>query len=661
MEIYKIMKTKFLLMALALLLCQYAFARQTVSSGKLVEYPGFQSSIVVSRDVFVWLPSDYSSKKKYDVLYMHDGQMLFDANSTWNKQEWGIDEVVGLLLKEKRIRPCIVVGVASIPETRYGDYFPQKTLEYLPDNAVPTDVKFNADDYLRFLVEEVKPFIDKKYSTNKGVEHTFVMGSSMGGLISLYAICEYPEVFGGAACMSTHVPMILSSDMSKEKVDQWSAAFRNYLDEHLPKANSRLIYMDRGDATLDAYYPPYQDKLDSLMTSKGWKAPVWISKVFHGAGHLETDWNKRLDNPLTFLLGTESRSVVCDNLDKELSPDDYLISKFKKADIVLLAEDHGVKENLDFVRDMIPKLYENGIYMLGMEFGAYEDQRQLDSLINAPVYDEQLARQLMFNYNTRWAIVEYMNFYKAAWEWNRSLPEQARKFRVLNLSYRYNWDAFEKVRTPENMKKVFPLGNTEDFRCALLEREVLSCHEKILVLTGTIHAFTSYRIPCYDYTSPGFVRYEKRNLGNLLYSKYALKVVSVALHQPFFNYPNHLPALVSPAAGKLEVIMDRHGNRSVGFDLKGSLIGDLRDHSYYSMGYVDFTLADLFDGYIFLKPIKELSSCTIDYNFMNDGNWEEAVRNSPDPDWHPRPENKKQYWEMIADFMNIKKRYENIQ
>lgn len=82
---------------------------------------------------------------------------------------------------------------------------------------MPEDISFNADNYLRFLVEEVKPFIDKEYSTNKSVEHTFVMGSSMGGLISLYALCEYPEVFGGAACMSTHVPMILSKELSKEK------------------------------------------------------------------------------------------------------------------------------------------------------------------------------------------------------------------------------------------------------------------------------------------------------------------------------------------------------------------------------------------------------------------------------------------------------------
>ena len=411
----------------------------------------------------------------------------------------------------------------------------------------------------------------------------------------------------------------------------------------------------------NAYYPPYQDELDKLMRKKGWKGPMWVSKVFPGAAHTEVDWNKRLDNPLLFLLGTDRKDCICDKKDTDMSPDDYLISKFNDADIVLLAEDHGVKENLDFVKKMIPKLYANGIYMLGMEFGAYEDQKQLDSLINAPRYNEKLARQLMFNYNTRWAIVEYMNLYKAAWEWNHSLPEQAKKFRVLNISYRYNWEKFEGARTPENMKQVFPLGNTEDFRWALLEREVLSVHEKILVLTGTIHAFTSYRFPYYDYTSPGFVRYENRFLGNLLYDKYGNKVVSVALHQPFFNYPNQQPTLISPAAGKLELIMEKSQNNPIGFDLKGSHIGELHDYSYYSMGHKDFILSDLFDGYIFLKPIRELSSCTVDYKFMDDTNWNEAVNNSPDPDWQPRPHDKEEYWRVVENFMNIEKRYADVQ
>lgn len=302
------MKNIFTLL-IGLLICSGLSAQQKTSSGTLEEYPEFQSSYISPRTVRVWLPDGYSSKNRYDVLYMHDGQMLFDADCTWNGQEWEVDENVGRLIGMGRIRPCIVVGIDNIAESRYGDYFPQKTLDFLPEGTkIPEDISYNADNYLKFLVKELKPFIDSRYSTNRSRQHTFVMGSSMGGLISLYAICEYPEVFGGAGCLSTHVPMVLNNSVSD--ADMYSRAFRDYLDANLPKADSRIIYMDRGDATLDASYPEYQDAVDSLFISKGWSDPYWTSKVFPGAAHTETDWADRLINPLQYLLGTQKKGSV---------------------------------------------------------------------------------------------------------------------------------------------------------------------------------------------------------------------------------------------------------------------------------------------------------------------------------------------------------------
>lgn len=307
------MKHRFyaLLLALNLAGSISATTEQTVSTGKLTAYPQFSSKFITPRDVCVWVPEDYSPNKKYDVIYMHDGQMLFDAATTWNKQEWKVDEIAGKLMAEGKIKPCIVVAVSNIPETRYGDFLPQKTLQYLPAGTpVPDNVTFNADNYLRFLVEEVKPFVDKTYSTYSSKEHTFVMGSSMGGLISLYALCEYPDVFGGAGCVSTHVPMVLSSTLPNQASEVWSKAFRKYLDQHLPKANSRRIYMDRGDQTLDNFYPRYQHALDSLMQAKGWTAPSWISKIFPGAAHTEIDWAMRLQYPLQFLVGNDKAEQI---------------------------------------------------------------------------------------------------------------------------------------------------------------------------------------------------------------------------------------------------------------------------------------------------------------------------------------------------------------
>ena len=104
--------------------------------------------------------------------------------------------------------------------------------------------------------------------------------------------------------MSTHLPMITSADYARAAHISQTVfdAFLRYLSDHLPAAGSRLLYTDRGDSTLDALYPPYQDRLDSLLTSRGWTAPYWQTRVFPDAAHTEHDWAARLHVPVTFLL-----------------------------------------------------------------------------------------------------------------------------------------------------------------------------------------------------------------------------------------------------------------------------------------------------------------------------------------------------------------------
>ena len=284
-----------------------AFAQSVaVSSGTVKRLEKFQSKHVDARNVDIWLPENYSPKKKYAVLYMHDGQMLFDAATTWNKQAWEADDALGKLLKEKKIRETILVGVWNNGEYRASEYYPQKSLKFLPaetrDYIVKNGLKNKpqADNYLKFLVEELKPYIDKNFSTRKDLKNTFVAGSSMGGLISIYALCEYPNVFGGAAGISTHLPLIL--DAKTPKLETVPASFREYLKESLPKADSRKIYFDYGDQTLDAQYPPLQKKVDELMKEKGWTSKAWTTGFFPGENHSEQAWAKRFGIPLEFLL-----------------------------------------------------------------------------------------------------------------------------------------------------------------------------------------------------------------------------------------------------------------------------------------------------------------------------------------------------------------------
>ncbi len=283
---------------------------QVVSSGRLERQTDFQSKYVTARNVDVWLPKNYDGKSKFSVLYMHDSQMLFDATSTWNKQAWEVDEVMTKLFDEKAIQNCIVVGIWNIATNRHSDYFPQKPFEMLSQTQQDSIYKatrgktqalfagkINSDNYLKFIVEELKPFIDKKYAVFTDQKHTFIGGSSMGGLISMYAICEYPQVFAGAACLSTHWVGTFSVENNPIP-----ASFLQYLQLHLPSPKNHKIYFDYGTKTLDALYKPLQEKVDAVMQSKGFSDKNWLTKEFIGADHSEKSWNQRLEIPLKFLL-----------------------------------------------------------------------------------------------------------------------------------------------------------------------------------------------------------------------------------------------------------------------------------------------------------------------------------------------------------------------
>lgn len=299
----------FVSIALSSTLVLTAQTIQQVCSGKLIHVENFQSKYVDARNVDIWLPDGYDGKKKFDILYMHDGQMLFDSATTWNKQTWDADDVASVLMKNKQLRDFIIVGVWNAGAKRHSDYFPQRPFEQLTVVEKDTVTKQlqrvgrtnelfqpQSDKYLQFLVTELKPFVDANYRVHKTKEHTFIAGSSMGGLISMYAVCEYPEVFGGAACLSTHWLGTFTNENNPVP-----AAFISYLKQKLSKLQQHTLYFDCGDQTLDAFYPPYQKQVDAFLTSYNNKR--WKSAFFPGTDHSEKAWHNRLHIPLQFLFG----------------------------------------------------------------------------------------------------------------------------------------------------------------------------------------------------------------------------------------------------------------------------------------------------------------------------------------------------------------------
>lgn len=278
--------------------------------GTWVQIDDFKSNYVSSARMTIFFPPGYDSLKQYAVLYMYDGQMLFDSTNTWNHQEWGVDETVSALLSKNQIPPLIVVGIWNNGSSRHSQYFPQKPFESLPqkfrDSLLNLATRKGgtqlfakdvySDAYLKCIVEEIKPFIDKRFSTYTDPKHTFISGSSMGGLISLYAICEYPEVFGGAACLSTH--WTGTFETQNNPIPQ---AFFDYLEKQLPSPENHRIYFDYGTETLDALYEPFQKSVDEIMKQKGYGPNTWQTLKFEGADHSEQAWRARFSIPLIFL------------------------------------------------------------------------------------------------------------------------------------------------------------------------------------------------------------------------------------------------------------------------------------------------------------------------------------------------------------------------
>jgi predicted alpha/beta superfamily hydrolase len=264
-------------------------------------FEDFPSRHTSTRHVDVWTPPGYTEgNQRYPVLYMHDGQHALDPATAKDGITWGVREALTRLMAEGTIPGCIVVGVWNSAQRR-SDYMPQGLFEG-PDAeearrliAIRFQVAFlegapASDGYLRFLVEELKPVIDARYRTLPDQPNTFVMGSSMGGLISLYAIEQYPEVFGGAACLSTH----------------WIAGENllvDYLGARLPEPAKHRLYFDFGTITLDAAYEPFQIRMDGWLSRAGYvRGQNWTTLKFEGAAHTEAAWRARVDLPLGFLL-----------------------------------------------------------------------------------------------------------------------------------------------------------------------------------------------------------------------------------------------------------------------------------------------------------------------------------------------------------------------
>jgi predicted alpha/beta superfamily hydrolase len=244
--------------------------REKVITGKITGSVAYHKQVkgegLQPRDVIVWLPPDYdqSKKKRYPVLYMHDGQNIVDPATSSFGVDWKIDEAADSLIKNKLAKPFIVVGIYNTSD---------RTKEYTPGKG--------GDAYMKFVVTKLKPMIDSAYRTMPDRKNTAVGGSSAGGLISFMLAWEYSNVFSKAICMSPafkiqHIDYVKTVLDSKEK--------RNV-----------FFYIDNGGIGLESQLQPGIDQMMEALKQKGYKADKdYFYLVDPSAKHFESDWAKRI-------------------------------------------------------------------------------------------------------------------------------------------------------------------------------------------------------------------------------------------------------------------------------------------------------------------------------------------------------------------------------
>ena len=251
-----------------------------VTGGIRYHYNFYANRLKNERTIIVWLPESYKTetKKRYPVLYAHDGQNLFDPKTSFIGVDWQLDETADTLIRNNEIEEIIIVGIYNTPD---------RVQEY-------SDTEIGRS-YMHFIINDVKPFIDHTYRTLPDRENTAMMGSSMGGLISFYMVWRYPEIFSKAACLSTSL--------------QWNyGAILKEIEEYDGSKKKIKIYSDSSGGGSEGRSAPLYQKLNEILIAKGFQEGVDFEYYFDEAGdHSERSWATRAWRPLKLMFGIQKQ------------------------------------------------------------------------------------------------------------------------------------------------------------------------------------------------------------------------------------------------------------------------------------------------------------------------------------------------------------------
>ena len=275
---------------------------------------------LLPRDLFVWMPDAPVPPDGFPVLYMQDGQNLFDARLVPFGTAWEADLALSRLADAGLAVPAIIVGIASTAE-RCTDYAPALILDRLPPSArgaveAAWGGAARSADYARMVIEEMRPLIDAHFPTCPAAHATFLGGSSLGAVAALEILARYPDQVAGAACLSAHYSLLPVTE-TEAIPDHFAAdvtrAVGDFAVSCLPPAGRHALWIDRSALGIDRFYGPTHAAIASALAGLGYLEGSDLAlRVYPGVGHDEDAWRARFGNALAFLLGraTESADAV---------------------------------------------------------------------------------------------------------------------------------------------------------------------------------------------------------------------------------------------------------------------------------------------------------------------------------------------------------------
>jgi len=246
---------------------------ESTITGNVTYHREFYSSQLKNyRDIIVWLPPSYleNTNKRYPVLYLHDGQNVFDPATSYLGVDWQLDETVTKLINDGKMKEILMVGINCTDD---------RTTEYSPEQ--------NGKKYSRFLIETLKSFIDSTYYTLTDSRNTAVMGSSMGGIISFHLAWEHPDIFSMAGCLSPAFLVDNNAIIKRVKTTK-------------QQKQIKLVILN-GSVGLEAELQPAITNMVNALEIKNFGDLIY--EIFEGAEHNEAAWTEQVEIPLLYFFG----------------------------------------------------------------------------------------------------------------------------------------------------------------------------------------------------------------------------------------------------------------------------------------------------------------------------------------------------------------------